>query len=117
MPIVDEISPDFIGEDRIKLSLSELTPAPRAFSPVQIDVDYSDADDIGGIVRPLELTVTAPTPANFRRRIIRKSLPSSIIIKPQEGGEHLVVLKECGHNKAVGIFVLDVAGEPTEEQF
>ena len=117
MPIVDEISPDFIGEDRIKLSLSKNTPSPRAFSPAEIDINYSAAHDIGGIVRPLELTVTAPSPANFQRRIIRNSLPSSIIIKPQEGGEHLVVLKECGHNKVVGIFVLQVAGEPTEEQF
>ncbi len=117
MAVVDDISPTYIGEDRIKLSLSPDTPNPKAFSPVQLDIDYGDADPEGGIVLPLELIVSAPSPANFRRDIIRRSLPSSIIIKPQEGGEHLVILRECGHNKFVGIFILAVAGDPTEEEF
>ena len=117
MTIIDDISPTFIGEDRIVLTLSQDTPNPKAFAPVQIDIDYSAADPEGGIVLPLELIVNAPSDANFSRRIIRRSLPSSIIIKPQEGGEHLVLLRECGHNKFVGIFILDVAGDPTEEEF
>ena len=115
MPIVDEISPTFYAEDRIRLTLNPNTPEPRAFQALQVDVDYSQADGFGRIALPLELIISPPTKANFRRDIIRKVLPTTIVLKPTEGGQHLVLLREIGHNLFVGRLTLDVAGDPLEE--
>lgn len=108
--IIDELSPAYVGEKRITLSLAEDSLLPRAFTPINLDVNY-DACDPEGIVPPLELTIVVPTEQDFRRVIFNRSAPSTISFQPREGGRHVVRLGEVGHNRWFGYIEIDVAGE------
>jgi hypothetical protein len=110
-PLIEEISPETIGEDRIVLQLTEASRSPRAFRAVEISVDYS-ACAPGGVVLPLELLIQAPSPSGFRRTVIRRSVPSSIAFIPREGGLHFVLLRERQHNRWLGKLRVPVAGDP-----
>lgn len=110
----DEICPGYIGTQLITLSLAQPEEAPRAFRFVLIDVDYSAADEVGGIVLPLEVMVTAPTMANFDRTYLERVASVQIGFLPVEGGRHLVTLREVAHNRAYGTLVVDVAGDVTD---
>lgn len=108
--IIDEISPTYVGEKRISLALAEDSRSPRAFVPINIDVDYS-ACEPEGVVHPLELTIVAPTESDFRRARYVRSSPSTISFRPREGGRHVIRLGEIGHNRWFGILEITVAGE------
>ena len=112
-PLVEEICPDTIGEDRFVLTLSSATPTPKAFGVVEILVDYAQAAP-EGVVLPLELLVQAPSSSGFVRRYYRRTAPSSVTFVPKEGGPHLVVLREVGHNRWVGKLRVSVAGDPID---
>jgi len=107
----DDLAPDYLGEDRIDLSLS--TDAPRAFEPIDIEVDYSRTFP-EYVVLPLELIVRAPSSANFYRRHFTKIAPSVLSFVAKEGGKHLVLLRETAHNHWLGRLEIDVAGERLE---
>ena len=108
MSLRDDLAPDYLGEDRIDLSLA--TSAPRAFAPVDIDVDYSRTlPDY--VVLPLEMIVRAPSDANFERKYFRRVAPSVLSFTAKEGGKHLVLLRETAHNHWLGKIEIDVAGE------
>jgi hypothetical protein len=107
---VEEISPATMGEDKIALSLDPTTLAPRALSPVLINVDYS-ACDPDGIILPLELIIQAPSAANVQRRRFTRVAPTSISFIPKEAGLHGVLLREVGHNRWVGKLRIPVAGD------
>ena len=108
--ILDELAPMYVGSEALSLSLSDpLTPL-RAFVPVDIDVDYTGAGD-DGVVLPLEMLVTGPSPQSFSRQVFRRTAPSVITFTPYEGGTFLVLLREVGHNKLRGKLILTVAGE------
>src|SRR5262245_17645476 len=108
--ILDEISPSYIGEDRIVLTLSAATPIPRAFQAVEVQVDYSKTQP-NFVELPLELTITPPSLNQFSRRIFRRNVPSTVAFTPKEGGPHLVRIAEVGHNKWWGRLVVNVLGE------
>ncbi len=109
--IIEELSPETIGEDRITLTLDPTSLSPRAFSSVLVNVDYSRcAPD--GVVLPLEIIIQAPTAGNAVPRIARRAAPASIAFTPREGGLHGVTLREIGHNRWVGKLRIWVAGDP-----
>lgn len=109
--IIEDISPETIGEDLITLSLDPSTVSPRAFSSVLVNVDYSRcAPD--GVVLPIEILVQAPTAGNVRRRVARRAVPLTIAFTPREGGLHGVTVREIGHNRWVGKLRVQVAGDP-----
>jgi len=108
--LVDEISPSYVGAELIGLSTAEPSVTSRSFNAVLLDVDYSDTDEIGGVVLPIEMTVTPPSPSGFQRQIFRLLTPSQIAFTPQEGGPHLVLLREVGHNRVYGTIQLAVLG-------
>lgn len=110
----DEICPGYVATELIKLSLAQPEATPRAFQFILIDVDYSAADEVGGMVLPLELMVTAPTPSNFDRTYSDLLLPSQIAFQPVEGGRHLVTLREVAHNRVYGNLLVEVAGDVTD---
>lgn len=114
MSIIDSISPDYMGQDLISLQLNTETLEPRALSSVIVDVDYSSTEP-EGVVLPLELTIRSPTPKNIVRRIFRTLRPSTIAFTPQEGGPHLVLLRETAHNRYVGILTIEVTGDRLTE--
>lgn len=110
MSIVDEISPEFMGEDLIGLSLNIETSNPRAFKAVVIDVDPSAADP-EGLVLPLELIIRPPTNANIIRTYFTDRVPATLSFRPLEGGEHLVLLREVAHNRYTGTLTIEVEGD------
>jgi len=108
--LIEEICPEYIGEERIALSVDP-SSAPRAFQSVLIAIDYSLCDPEGGAVLPLEMLVQGPSPSSFRRLVFSRTKPAEIVITPREGGRHLVVLREMAHNRFHGKVAFDVAGE------
>ncbi|HZL96816.1 MAG TPA: hypothetical protein VFB99_24385 [Vicinamibacterales bacterium] len=107
----DEICPAYVGEDRIRVSLSEDTLAPSAFAAVDVAIDYSAADVDGGVQLPIEITVTAPNPTGFVRKTYRSNRPTLFTFKPREGGDHLVRVREVAHNRWFGVLRVSVAGD------
>lgn len=109
--IIDDISPETIGEDKISLALDPSTLLPRSFTTILVNVDYSRcAPD--GVILPLEILIQAPTAGNVVRRVARRAAPGSIAFKAHEGGLHGVVVREMGHNRWVGKLRVLVAGDP-----
>ncbi|AUX31913.1 MULTISPECIES: hypothetical protein [Sorangium] len=110
----DLLNPPSLGEQRLKLSRvlhdgQSTVPPARAFSPVDLQVDYSGCIP-EGIVLPLELVVVAPSPSGFVRRTYRRVRPATVTFTPQEGGEHLVRIAEVGHARWWGSIVINVLG-------
>lgn len=114
MSLIDDLSPTFVGEEALELALSAETPNPAAFGAVTLDVDYSGAGEAGTAL-PLELIVAAPTRAGYVHRYFRHQRPPSLTFFPVEGGEHLVLLREVGHNRYHGKLLVDVAGDEIQE--
>ena len=114
-PIVEELSPAYVGEDRITLQLDASTQSPRANSSVVVLIDYSPAAP-AGVVLPLELLIQAPSAGNVVRKVFRRIAPITITFTPREGGLHGVLLRELGHNRWQGRLRVQVAGDPTTPQ-
>lgn len=110
MAFLDEVSPSYVGEDRIRLTLTEREQALRAFVPILISVDYSSALP-EGIVLPLEIRVTGPRDSVVLRTLHRRFAPSQFAFTPREGGSHLVTVSECFHNLWWGRLVLEITGD------
>jgi hypothetical protein len=108
-PALTELCPDFCGEQRIALSLADVSVVPSAFRPILIAADYFECAP-EGIELPLELLIQAPSQVNCERRIFDTTAPTSITFTPREGGAHGMVLREIGHNRWNGVLRIDVAG-------
>jgi hypothetical protein len=107
---IDEISPRYYGEDRLRLTLSSPNQVLRAFHPVIVVVDYAKALP-EGIELPLEFTVTAPSEVNSTRMVFRRFAPDELAFTPREGGRHLVRLAELWHDMYWGKLELEIAGD------
>ena len=107
---IDEISPRYYGEDRLRLTLTEPNQLLRAFEPVLISIDYSAALP-EGVVLPLEMAVTAPSDVNSTRTVFRRFVPQQVAFTPREGGSHLVRIGELWHNGYWGRLVLQIDGD------
>ncbi len=112
---LDELCPDDVGRRALRLLPASSDPA-RAFKAVDLDVSLdpvlAQVAAVVGLQLPLELTVTAPSRAGFMRHVYRRVAPSSVSFIPHEGGPHLVRLRELGHNRYWGAYVVEVIGEP-----
>lgn len=110
--ILDLISPTNVGSDQISITLEE------GVSPVQnkaftIFFDYSQAQDLGGLVLPIELIVQ---PLNldldaYFKKVFRRSFPSSFSFSLPGAGDYLIVMRECFHNKFQGRLVITLSGD------
>ena len=110
MGVIDDLSPRYYGEDRLRLTLRGANVPLIAFLGIVIDVDYSRALP-EGVVLPLVFTVTAPSEANSRSTTYRRLLPRELAFIPREGGSHLIRLGEQWHNRWFGALVLDISGD------
>jgi hypothetical protein len=108
----DELAPMYVGSEALSLSLADPLATLRAFSPIEVAVDYSGAGD-GGVALPLEMLVTGPSSTSFVRKVFWRTTPSLLTFTPQEGGNFLVLLREVGHNKLRGKLAIVVEGERT----
>ncbi|WP_437759472.1 hypothetical protein [Sorangium sp. So ce1389] len=116
----DVLNPPSLGEQRIKLARvlpegQSTVPPARAFSPVDLEVDYAGCLP-EGVVLPLELVVVAPSPSGFVQRTYRRVRPATVTFSPKEGGAHLVRLAEVGHARWWGSIVIDVQGAELHPQ-
>jgi hypothetical protein len=107
---LEELSPAYYGEARLRLTLSDPDQLLQAFAPVVVAVDYSAALP-AGIVLPLEFTVTGPSASSTVRKTFRRFAPAELAFVPREGGSFLVKLSEADHNLWYGVLVLEIAGD------
>lgn len=112
-PVLDEISPSYIREKRLDLTLDESTVKVRAFQPALVNVSYLRALP-EGVMLPLVLEIQGPSAQSYQRREYVRTAPVSIIFTPKEGGPHLVTLRESAHNLYWASLNLDVEGELLE---
>lgn len=110
MSFLDEICPDYVGAERVRLTLTDPHDLLIAFRPVLISVDY-ELTLPESVMLPLEFTVTAPSEVNSLRTLYRRFAPTQLAFTPREGGSHLVRLAEVFHNKYWGSLVLDISGD------
>lgn len=106
---IDELSPAYIGEDKIGLSLDVSTTPALAMKAVQVNVDYTDAE--GGVALPLDMIVQGPTEDGYIERTFRRFRPNTLSFVPATAGEHLVLLREQAHNRWVGRLRVTVQGD------
>jgi hypothetical protein len=111
---IDELCPVDIGAQKIVLSLATIDSKPLAHVPFALNVDYSSAGSIG-ITMPVELIFQGPIAGQRFKRTFSRSLPSSLLLTPQSGGRHLVLLREMYHNRWQGQLFVDVEGEDTQQ--
>lgn len=109
---LDQISPRYLGEDRIVLALAE-DQDPVAGRAVLITVDYAAADP-SGVELPLEMIVQATAAESYQRRVFTRLVPDTLAFVPREGGPHSVVLREVGHNRWWGRLRVAVRGDRME---
>lgn len=105
---LDEISPLYLGEDRIDLAVavgSEL----RAYRSVVLTVDYERAEP-EGVMLPLEMIVQGPSQGSYQRRVFSRLAPGALAFMAREGGSHLIILREVAHNRWFGRLVVSLTG-------
>ena len=106
---LDDLSPDYIRERRIKLTLDPSITSPRVFSPVLVKVDYAETLP-EGVQFPLVFEVRGPSVGTYETRVLYAK-PTQLVFTPHEGGPFLVVLREFAHNRWFGSLHLEIAGE------
>lgn len=113
MSRIDDISPRFVGEDRITVTLDPTSDPPFVERPITVNFDYSAADVDGGVVPPLTVKVR-PTFGDGTGAIDKTfsgPRPSSFTFRLFGAGRHLIVIKESAHNRWQGRLEIDVQGE------
>lgn len=103
---LDEIAPDYMGDDRVSVTLQEGSPT-TAFVPLWLRVNYDECAP-EGVMLPLELIVRGPS--SVKRKIYSRNAPTLLHYKPVEGGTHLIMLREVAHNRWWGRLKVDVRG-------
>jgi hypothetical protein len=112
-PWQDEVSPRYLREDRIDLSMADPDASPSALRSFVVNVSYARTLP-NHVVLPLILEVLGPSDASYQRRIFVRTPPQSFVVTPQEGGEHRIVLREAAHNRWWGKLAVTVAGDRIE---
>lgn len=113
---LDQIAPPEIGEDRIQLAVNPSCLPLLALSLVIIDVDYSLAEP-GGVELPIELIVQPPSTdgTGYVRTKYISHIPTCVMFTPIHAGRHLVLIKECCHNRWQGRLLIDVGGDEADK--
>jgi len=109
-PWQDEISPRYLREDRIDLTRDDPDAVPSALRSFVVSVSYARTLP-QYVVLPLIFEVIGPSQQSYQRRIFRRTPPKSIVITPQEGGAHRLLLREAAHNRWWGKLAVNVAGD------
>lgn len=99
------IRPD-VGRKLLNVQL-KASVTPRAFVPIDMVLDASDAEP-DGVRLPLEIIISGPS--KTQRRTLNRYIPECLTATPQEVGEHVIVVRETGHNHAYGLLKLQVMG-------
>jgi hypothetical protein len=108
---LDVLSPSNMGEDKISLGLDERSRV-LAQQPITLRVDYGRADEGGGIVLPLLLSIQPEFGEGdaYTEKVYDRFRPNTLTFSVAEPGSYLVSLRETGHNRWQGRLRLDVSG-------
>lgn len=112
---ISRISPTYVGEDRIIVTLNSSSLSPLARQPVTLDIDYDNADP-EGIILPIEIIVqpafgSGGEGGGYIRKIFRRSAPTSFSFTPIGAGKYLIIVREIAHNFWQGRIVITVSGD------
>ena len=111
MPAVSEVIPTYVGANNIGLTLAEPPDTVHEpGKPILVDVSLLNEAVDSGLVCPIELTVQAPSGARSSH-VYQKNPPTVFAFTPHEGGDHLVLVAELGHNLWRGSIVVTVVGD------
>lgn len=109
MSRIDDISPGYVGEDKIALSIDRRSKV-LAGKPIMLLIDYSNAED--GVVPPLEVVVQpAFGDGDGYQRTVYQRAPTRHVFTPKHAGEYLLHVRELKHNKWQGRLLIGVSGE------
>jgi len=108
---LEDVCPSYVGARLIDLQLVKALETPLARLPVLIRIATLEEASTIGLMLPLELRVTAPSPSGFIRHVFTRIVPTQFAITPREGGNHLVSLRELAHNRWCGSLVIAVRGD------
>lgn len=115
MSRIDEISPEFMGEDRIRLAVDP-TSKLEVNARVSILIDYGSVGPTG-VTPPLIATASPAREDGFgaqRQEFERQ--PSVFTFTARVAGEWLIVVRESAHNRWQGRLLVSVMGEEVERQ-
>ena len=109
--ILDILSPLYIDEDKFTLELDSVSVA-IALQPMTLNINYDEADPEGAML-PIEVIVQPPTEdgTGYIQKIFRNFIPSSFTFTPINAGDHLVLVKELGHNRWQGRLLITIEGD------
>ena len=106
--LIDELSPLYVGAERIAVRPSDPDAVPRAFQVFTMTVDYGLCAP-EGVMLPLEVLVTSPS--RTTQTLHRYVAPAELAIVPDEGGRWLVTIREVAHNQWWGRLAIEVEGD------
>lgn len=114
--LIDTVSPNYLGEARIGVSVNSACEPLMTFKRVIMDFEYGDASP-EGVVLPLELIVQPAfggggVANGYRRVVYRKTAPESASFTVPSAGDYLILLREMAHNQWHGKLVITVGGDP-----
>lgn len=111
MSRLEELNPLYVGEDRIVVTLDPNTPAVEA-RPITMLFDYERADEDGGVVPPLIVTVQPSSNDNSQyRRDVFYRIPTSFTFVVERADTYLITIRESAHNRWQGRYTLEVIGD------
>lgn len=105
----NDISPSYVRDRRLALTLAPNT-VPTANVPLVIYVDYAKTVP-EGVMAPMVLEIQGPSGASYKVREYLRTAPTSVVVKPREGGKHFVTLREAAHNRWWGGIGFEVKGD------
>ena len=112
---IDIISPVYVGEDKISITVAEESKPLLALRPITVNIDYSGAGT-DGITLPLRFIVQpgfgeGGPAGGYIEKIFRRDKPTSYTFTPIGAGDYLILIKETGHNRWQGRLVVTVGGD------
>jgi hypothetical protein len=105
------LSDPTLGQPLLTLALADPDQVLRAFATVQLLVTPTGDALTRGLCPPVLFECLPPSGARRAfSRVVTTRFPGFVTFTPQEGGVHLLVVREKWHNRWYGAIQLDVAG-------
>lgn len=116
MSRLDEISPEFMGEDRIRLAVDP-TSRLETGARVSVLIDYGSVGPTG-VTPPIIATASPAGEDGFgaQRQEFEDRRPTVFTFVARVAGQWLVVVRESAHNRWQGRLLVDIVGEEVERQ-
>ena len=113
--LMDILSPVYIGEDRISVTVDTACLPLTAYKPVMLKIDYT-ATEPEGVNLPMEIIVQPAFGAGgksggYLQKTFTRNRPTSFVFVPPSPGDYLVLVRETAHNEWQGRLTVTVTGD------